>query len=105
MDIDTGHHPPMTQKPYTLQLKHTYWVHEELYMLEKAGIISCNVCPWLGPTVFVPKKAQPGEPQKPLNVDYHALNSLLWLVVKAHSKALGVLSLVLLPKNYKLYTI
>ena len=40
MDIDRGVHPPFAQKPYTLPLKHTEWVHEKLEMLEKAGIIS-----------------------------------------------------------------
>ena len=39
MDIDTGYHPPFTQKPYTLPLKHTQWICEELKILEKAEII------------------------------------------------------------------
>ena len=30
MDIDTGDHPPMTQKPYSLALKYVEWVQEEL---------------------------------------------------------------------------
>ena len=40
MDIDTGDNPPIAQKPYTLPLRHTLWVHEELEMLEKARIFS-----------------------------------------------------------------
>ena len=40
MDMDTGDQPPFTQKPYTIPLKHTEWVCEELDMLEKAENIS-----------------------------------------------------------------
>ena len=39
MEIDTGDNPPITQKPYTLPLKHATWVQKELEILEKAGII------------------------------------------------------------------
>ena len=92
MDIDTGDHPPIVQKPYTLPLKHSQWVHEELGMLEKAGIISKSDSPWSIPIVIVSKKSEPGEiPQKHLCVDCYALNSLLPPVLKAHSKAQGVL--------------
>ena len=37
MDIDTEDHSPIVWKPYTLPLRHTQWVWEELEMLEKAG--------------------------------------------------------------------
>ena len=30
MDIDTGDHPPICQKPYTLVLKHYEWVQKEV---------------------------------------------------------------------------
>ena len=43
MDIDTGDHPPLVQKPYMLKLKHTQWIWEELEMLEKAEIISQSI--------------------------------------------------------------
>ena len=33
MEIDTGHSPPITQKPYTLPLKHATWVQKELEVL------------------------------------------------------------------------
>ena len=39
------------QRPYTLPLKHTHWVQEELKIIEKAGIISQNVSPWLSSIV------------------------------------------------------
>ena len=53
--------------------------------------------------MIVPKITAPGEPPKRLCVDYHALNSLLPPVKKAHSKAKGVLTLVLLPKIDEIY--
>ena len=39
MDISTGDGPPVSQKPYTLALKHVQCVREEIEMLEKAGVI------------------------------------------------------------------
>ena len=36
MEIDTGDSPPITQRPYTLPLKHATWVQKELEILEKA---------------------------------------------------------------------
>ena len=30
---------PITQKPYTLPLKHAAWIQKELEILEKAGVI------------------------------------------------------------------
>ena len=32
--------PPITQRPYTLALKHVQWVQEEIEILERAGIIA-----------------------------------------------------------------
>ena len=99
VEIDTGDSPPITQKPYTLPLKHTEWVQRELEILEKAGVIVRSVSPWASPIVVVPKRTAPGEPPKQrLYVDYRALNSLLPPVVKAYSKAKGILTLVPLPK-------
>ena len=57
MDIDTGANPPIMQKPYTLTLKHSQWVCEELEMLVKSEIISKSVSSWSGPIVMVSKKA------------------------------------------------
>ena len=60
MDIPTGDNPPITQRPYTLALKHVQWVQEEIEILEKAGIIAKSVSPWASPIVIVPKKTAPG---------------------------------------------
>ena len=70
VEIDTGS-LPITQKPYTLPLKHTAWVQRELEILEKAGVIVRSVSPWASPIVVVPKQTAPGEPPKRrLCVDY-----------------------------------
>ena len=39
LDIYRGDHPPITQKLYTLLLKHTQWVCEQLEMLEKLELL------------------------------------------------------------------
>ena len=104
MEIDTGDSPPITQKPYTLPLKHDEWVQKELEILEKAGVIVRSVSPWASPKVVVPKRTAPGEPPKQrLCVDYRTINSLLPPVKKAFSKAKGVLTLVPLPKIDEIY--
>ena len=104
MEIDTGDSPPITQKPYTLPLKHAEWVQKELEILEKAGVIVRSVSPWASPIVVVPKRSAPGEPPKRrLCVDYRAINSLLPLVKKAYSKAKGITTLVPLPKIDEIY--
>ena len=104
MEIDTGDSPPITQKPYTLDLKHAAWVQKELEILEKAGVIVRSVSPWASPIVVVPKRTAPGEPPKRrLCVDYRAVNSLLPPGKRAFSKAKGLLTLVPLPKFDKIY--
>ena len=104
VEIDTGDSLPITQKPYTLPLKHTEWVQRELEILEKAGVIVRSVSPWANPIVVVPKRTALGEPPKRrLCVDYRALNSLLPPVKKAFSKAKGILTLVPLLKIDEIY--
>ena len=75
MDIPTGDNPPITQRPYTLALKHVQWVQKEIEVLEKAGVIAKSVSPWASPIVIVPKKTAPGEPpRRRMCVDYRMLN-------------------------------
>ena len=62
VEIDTGDSLPITQKPYTLPLKHTTWVQRELEILEKARVIVRRVSPWASPIVVVPKRTAPGNP-------------------------------------------
>ena len=104
MEIDTGDSPPITQKPYTLPLKHATWVQKELEILEKVGVIVRSVSLWASPIVIVPKRTALGDPPKRrLCMDYRAVNSLLPPVKKAFSKAKGVLTLVPLPKIDEIY--
>ena len=88
VEINTGDSLPITQKPYTLPLKHATWIQRELEILENAGVIVRSVSPWASPIVVIPKRTAPGEPPKRrLCVDYRAVNSLLPPVKKAFSKA------------------
>ena len=104
VEIDTGDSLPITQKPYTLPLKHTAWVQRELEILEKAGVIVRSVSPWASPIVVVPKRTASGEPpKKRLCIDYRALNSLLSPIKRAFSKAKGILTFVPLPKIDEIY--
>ena len=104
MDIDTGHCPPICQKPNNLPLKHREWVQKELETLEKAEVIVRSISPWASPIVVVPKKTEPGEPpRRRLCVDYRVINNLHPKVQKAYSKAKGVLTLVALPQIDHIY--
>ena len=104
MDIDTGEHNPVAQKPYTLALKHYDWVKKEIETLLDAGVIEASISPWASPIVVVPKKSSPGEPpRRRLCVDFRKLNSLQPKVDKAYSKAKGCLSLFPIPKIDELY--
>ena len=64
MDINTGDHPPICQKLYTLVLKHYKWVQKEVEQLERTGIITRSVSPWASPVVIVPKKLALDEPPR-----------------------------------------
>ena len=64
VEINTGDSLPITQKPYTLPLKHTTWVQRELEILEKDGVIVRSVLPWASPIVMVPKRTAAGNPLK-----------------------------------------
>ena len=69
MEIDTGNHPPIASKPYTLPLKHYDWVQRGT--LERAGIIEGSISPWASHIVIVPKKSATGKPpRRRMCVDY-----------------------------------
>ena len=104
MEIDTGNHPPIASKPYTLPLKHYDWVQREIETLERAGIIERSISPWASPVVIVPKKSAPGEPpRRRMCVDYRRINKLQPEVTKADGGK-GCISLIPLPKIDELYT-
>ena len=103
MEIDTGNHPPIASKPYTLPLKHYDWVQKEIETLERAGIIERSISPWASPVVTVPKKSAPGEPpRRRMCVDYHKINKLQPEVTKADGGK-GCILLIPLPKIDELY--
>ena len=64
MEIDTSDSPPITQRPYTLPLKHATWIQKELEILENAGVRVRSVSPWTSPIVVVSKRTALGEPPK-----------------------------------------
>ena len=103
MEIDTGNHPPIASKPYTLPLKHYDWVQREIETIEKAGIIEKSISPWASPVVIVPKKRAPGKPpRRRMCVDYQRINKLQPEVTKADGRK-GCISLIPLPKIDELY--
>ena len=59
-----GDSPPISQKPYTLPLKHYSWVQKEIETLEHVGVIKKSISPWATPIVMVAKKSAPGEPPR-----------------------------------------
>ena len=55
MSIDTGDHPPVVKRPYTLALKHHDWVTAEIDKLLEAGVIRERDSSWSAPIAVVPK--------------------------------------------------
>ena len=103
MEIDTGNHPPIASKLYTLPLKHYNGVQKEIETLERAGIIERSISPWASPVVIVPKKSTPGEPpRRRMCIDYRRINKLQPEVTKADGGK-GCISLIPLPKIDELY--
>ena len=45
MDINTGLSQPVSQRPYTLPLKHHDWVKKEIEQLECVGVIEKSLSP------------------------------------------------------------
>ena len=72
MSIDTGDHPPIAKRPYTLALKHHEWVRKEIDKLLEAGVIRESHSSWSAPVVIVPKS----NGEKRLCVDFRALNKI-----------------------------
>ena len=103
MKIDTGNHPPIASKPYTLPLKHYELVQKEIETLEKAGIIKRSISPWASPVVIVPKKSATGKPpRRRMCIDYRRINKLQPKVTNADGRK-GCISLIPLPKIDELY--
>ena len=72
ISIDTGDHPLIAKKPYTLAIKHHELVKEEIDKLLEVGVIKESHSSWSAPIVVVPK----GDGGKRMCVDYRALNAI-----------------------------
>ena len=101
VDIDTGLSQPVSERPYTLLLKHHDWVKKEIEQLECVGVIEKSLSPWASPIFIVPKKSEPGEPPKRrMCMDYHCINVLQ---TEVDSSSRGCMSLYPLPKIDKMF--
>ena len=104
MDIDTGDHPLICQKPYMLALKHYEWLEKEVEQLERTGFITRSVSPWASPIVIIPKKSAPNKlSRRRMCIDFCRLNALQPTFIKVDSKAKGNLTLHPLPKIDELH--
>ena len=72
MIIDTGTSDPISQKPYSITMKHYQWVKEEIEKLLAAKVIHSSRSSWSAPIIVVPK----GDGGKCLVIDYRALNKV-----------------------------
>ena len=72
MTIDTGSADPVSQKPYTIAMKHYEWVKNEIEKLLTAKVICSSHSSWPAPIIVVPK----GDRGKCLVIDYRALNKV-----------------------------
>ena len=72
MSIDTGATDPVSQKPYSIAMKHYVWVKNEIEKLLAAKVICSSHSSWSAPFIVVPK----GDGGKHLVIDYRVLNKV-----------------------------
>ena len=72
MMIDTGSSDPVSQKPYSITMKHYQRVKEEIEKLPAAKVICSSRSSWSVPIIIVPK----GDGGNHLVIDYRALNKV-----------------------------
>ena len=72
MTIDTGTADPVSQKPYSIAMKHYQWVKDEIEKLLTAKVIHTSHSSWSAHIIVVPK----GDGAKCLVIDYRALNKV-----------------------------
>ena len=72
MMINAGNPDPVSQKPYTIAMKHYQWVKEEIEKLLTAKVICSSRSSWSAPIIILPK----GDGGKHLVIDYRALNKV-----------------------------
>ena len=97
---------PVAASPYSLALKHHDLLKQEIKNLLNAWIISKSMFLWASLIVVVKKHTPKGSPQQFwLCVDYRKLSSLLPAITPATGTEKGTLTLMLLPKIDKLFTL
>ena len=72
--IDMGDSEPVSQKPYSITLKHYDWVRSEIKKFLDVQVIHNTNSIWSAPIIVVPK----GDDEKCLMIDYRALNKVTW---------------------------
>ena len=72
MTIDTGTSDPVSQKPYSIAMKHYDWVKNEIEKLLAAKVTHTSRSSWSAPIIVVTK----GNGSKCLVIDYRALNKV-----------------------------
>ena len=72
MTIDTGASDPISQKHYSIAMKHYQWVKEEIEKLLAAKVIHSGRSSWSAPIIVVVK----GDGGKHLVINYRALNKV-----------------------------
>ncbi len=75
--IQTGDHPPISQRAYPLPFAQRERVKNMVEIMRKTGIIEPSVSPWAAPIILIRKKQIPGqETQWRFCVDYRKLNAI-----------------------------
>ena len=72
MTIDTGTSDPISQKPYTIAIKHYQWVKDKIKKLLAAKFIHSSRSSWSAIIIVVPKS----DGGKCLVIDYRTLNKV-----------------------------
>ena len=72
MQIDTGNSEHVSQRPYSITMKHYDWVKNEIDKLLDVQVIHSSHSSWSAPIFVVPK----GDSGRHLVTDYRALNKV-----------------------------
>ena len=81
IQIDTGDSEPVSQRPYSIPMKHHDWVKNEINKLLDVQVIHSSHSSLSAPIIVVPNSNS----GKHLVIDYRALNSHMEIHV-AHAK-------------------
>lgn len=71
--IDTGDHPPISQKPYRVPMSQRHLIDKQVQDMLDAGIIKPSDSPWASPVLLVPKR----DGTQRFCIDYRRLNRVI----------------------------